>query len=333
MRIFFASLVLVFGLTTANAQIAGQNDPQFKAALAQWLDGQDLAALTALSELAKADNRAAQVFLGRVSEATHTHSHVTGPMERKARIALMRQVGGLSGKSWLKAASQDVPLAVAFLQSKIIKEKPAAIKVLLDLGEVTAALMPLASLVQSGKLAEANALLTHPKLPKHVMYLQALADRDAAYIAKHGPILGSAAWPRALNMRPKNSEAANSLFLWEGFRWDSIEVGHTRRLIPDVFPESLLDSPYYAPLKTLCSEHCGNDVPSCMRALNVHMSFYGTPLWITLASPAETLVSASDYSASARLKDDLIRLMRSTRREAWLMKRYDQCAYQVVFEE
>lgn len=333
MRIFLATLALVFGLATANAQIAGQNDPQFKAALTQWLDGEDLAALTALSELAKADNRAAQVFLGRVNEATHTHSHVTGPMERKARIALMRQIGGLSGKSWLKAASEDVPLAVAFLQSKVIKEKPAAIKALLDMGEVTAALMPLASLIQSGKLAEANILLAHAKLPKHVMYLQALANRDAAFIAKHGPVLGSGGWPRSLNLVPNNVEAENSLFLWEGFRWDSTEVGHTRRLMPDAFPESLLDSPYYAPLKALCRARCGNDVPNCMRGLSVHQSFYGTPLWITLASPVETLLSTSDYNTSTRLEDDLIRLMRSTSREPRLMKKYDQCAYQAVFAD
>lgn len=333
MRIWFILFALVLGLSTANAQIAGQNDPQFKAALAQWLDGDDLAALTALSELAKADNRAAQVFLGRVNEATHTHSHVTGPMERKSRIALMRQVGGLSGKSWLRAASEDVPLAAAFLQSKIIKEKPAAIKTLLDVGEVTAALMPLASLVQSGKLAEANELLAHPKLPKHVMYLQALADRDAAFIAKHGPILGSGGWPRSLNMRPKTSDAENSLFLWEGFRWDGIEVGHTRQLIPDAFPESLLDSPYYAPLKSLCSEHCANDVPNCMRATMIRL-YNATPIWITLSSPVETILPTNEYHLSPRITDDLVRLLSVTEHfSPEYSKSLGQCSYQMVFAD
>jgi len=123
MRILIATLALLFGLTTANAQIAGQNDPQFKAALELWLEGEDLAALTALSELAKADNRAAQVFLGRVDFMRHTHSHITDSLGRKKRNALIRAQGGLSGTTWLKIASADSPLAAELLCCRVIKSE------------------------------------------------------------------------------------------------------------------------------------------------------------------------------------------------------------------
>ncbi len=334
MRFFFVVLTLLLGLTSAQAEIAGQNDPQFKEALVQWLQGDDdLAALTALSELAKADNRAAQVFLGRVNEAIHTHSHVTGPMERKARIALMRQPGGLSGKSWLKAASEDVPLAVAFLQAKVIREKPAAVRALLDMDEVTAALMPLLSIIMNGELVEAKSLLAHQNLPKHAMYLQALVDRDAANTTKYGPVLGSGRRPRSLGMTANTKDAATSLFLWEGFHWDNVEAGQDRQMIPATFPESLINDPHFAPLKALCHNRCKNDVPKCMRAIMIHQRG-STPIWITLSSPVETLLSTQDYHASPRVQADLVRLIRvSTYDAPRYYRSLDQCSYRIMYPD
>lgn len=334
MRIFLASLALLIGLTTANAQIAGQNDPQFKAALAQWLDGKDLAALTMLSDLAMADNRAAQVFLGRVSEATHTHSHVTGQMERKARIALMRQVGGLSGKSWLKAASEDVPLAVALMQVKTTWKSSGAISALLDFGEVTATLQPLSQLLSNGNLVEAKELLAHPSLPDHAILLRASIARTIYYGGKYASgFSGTTKFIKALNWKLSAEEANNILFMWEGFHRDDVEVGQPIRIIPDAFPKGMIDSPFYTPLKTLCSERCVNDIPDCMRAIMIHQN-RGTPIWITLASPVETLVSTREYYKTTRVVEDLLRLIRRPSQDApGYYKALDQCSYEIMYKE
>jgi len=330
MRIWIAIAALLMGLTTANAQIAGQNDLQLKAALAQWLEGEDLAALTSLSELAKADNRAAQVFLGRVNEATHTHSHVTGPMERKARIALMRQVGGLSGKSWLKTASQDVPLAVAFLQVKTTWESPDAITTLIDMGEINTALMPLAMLLSNGKISEAKQILTHPNLPDHSIYLLAAVARANYFATRYAGFLGSAKFVNALNWKLSAEEIQNLKFMWEGFRWDEVKVGEASRMIPDAIPTSLIDSPHYAPLKALCSARCGHDVPKCMRATMIRL-YDATPIWITLSSPVETILSTNDYHSSPRITDDLVRLLKMTKLfSSEFSKELDQCSYQII---
>ena len=119
--IFPALVALLFAcaLPAKAVEIPGQNSPAFQVVLQDWLDGKDRTALAQLAELARQDNRAAQIFLARLAEETHLHAHVTGSLPRAERIALLRQPGGLSGKSWLKAAQVDVPLAVALQQASL----------------------------------------------------------------------------------------------------------------------------------------------------------------------------------------------------------------------
>jgi hypothetical protein len=62
---WFFWLALV-GSQVFAAEIRGQGDPSFQAALAMWLDGDDAAALPQLAALAADDNRAAQLLLGLI---------------------------------------------------------------------------------------------------------------------------------------------------------------------------------------------------------------------------------------------------------------------------
>ena len=94
-----AAFVVSLALTLpATAQpIPGAETPAFGQARAAWLAGDDLSALQALAGMAREGNTAEQMLLSQIATATWTHGHVTGDMERRDRIALLRQEGGCRG--------------------------------------------------------------------------------------------------------------------------------------------------------------------------------------------------------------------------------------------
>jgi hypothetical protein len=96
-------------------EIAGQADPRFQAALADWLDDDDARSLPVFAALAAEDNRAAQVMLGLIEVEVILQSPWLAHLPRAERRALMRQPVGLSGRSWMAAAAADTPLAAAWI--------------------------------------------------------------------------------------------------------------------------------------------------------------------------------------------------------------------------
>ncbi|HHI70690.1 MAG TPA: hypothetical protein ENJ91_06790 [Rhodobacteraceae bacterium] len=325
MRFFVAVLTLLLGLTSAQAEIAGQNDPRFKAALAQWLEGDDdLAALTALSELAKADNRAAQVFLGRLDFMRHTHSHITGSLGRKKRNALLRAQGGLSGTTWLKIASANTPLAAELLKANKVRERLNALGPLLQFNENATAFRVLTETaydVHGEDIPQMLKTLEDSSLPAHVHFFT--AHFKTLYALENETIQMSEA---IAFMNSKHSE--QDAFMWTKYTWVDLVNGEITASEIDPY---LVDNKAFIPLQKLCTESCGSDIPKCMRALN------GTPveglLWLTISSPTETILSTVDYRQSRRVVPDLKRLLRATIFHPDWLKRYDQCAYQAVFAE
>ena len=303
MRIFVLIFTIIF-TSPINAQISGQHDPNFKSALSQWLNGDDLAALTALSALANDGNSAAQVFLGRVSQAIHTHRHVTEGMDRKTRKELLRKSGGLSGKNWLTVAAKDVPLAAAFAQSKKAGESFEAIITLLDNNEVGAALLPINNLLAYMRNPkEIKAVLMHENLPTNAVYLRRLfMDMlKGGYIKQTVSVMDL----RIINMGTSIKETEDALFMWEGFRFDRDD---RKQFIPTQFPARLIDSPYYAPIKFFCEKNCGQEIPECMRAVVISTHSFGRT-WISLFSPVEAILSTTDYHNSPRIHADVLRLL------------------------
>ena len=337
MRYFFVVLALLLGLTSAQAEIAGQNDPQFKAALELWLQGDDdLAALTALSKLAKADNRAAQVFLGRVDLMRHTHSHVTDPMDRKTRNSLLRAGSGAFGKNWLRIAEVDTPLASAFQLAKKVREKLRAIVLLLEFQEYTAATKALydsMGAISGDDFIPINEVLKHSTLPIHLRnYFHSTEEFSSSGNRK--PWITFSIGTNYSKEQLLQQDAFN----WPVYSWVDLTNG---KITASEIDPVIVNNPVFAPLQNLCRKACGDDVPKCMRALNG--TPFGGALWLKLSSPTETMLPTDDYQSSARISDDLKRLLRTTKvlfrttkvQQDWfdLLKRYDQCAYQAVFAE
>lgn len=98
------------------APVAGQDDPAFEAAVADWLEGSEGPALTALSQLAAQGSAAAQVFLAIIDTTPAYQGDWLASLSRDQRIAVLRAPGGLSGQNWMRVAAEREPLAQAFLR-------------------------------------------------------------------------------------------------------------------------------------------------------------------------------------------------------------------------
>ena len=159
----------------ARAEIAGQADPAFQAALKDWLSADEARALPALADLAAADNRAAQVLLGVIDVTPQYQGRWLYALPRGERMALMRAPsGGISGGNWLRVAAVDVPVAAAWVA---LWDGNAGPMVMLDfarLGEDAAARLAAKRLARRAAKGFAP-LAEHPDFPA---FARALAIRE-----------------------------------------------------------------------------------------------------------------------------------------------------------
>jgi len=104
--------IMVVGLAGAvRAEMAGQRDPEFQAAVGDWLAGNEVDALPALAGLAAAGHTAAQVLLGQIDSFPALQGNWLAGIGRVDRIALLRAPGGVSGVRWTRLAQDPVAAA------------------------------------------------------------------------------------------------------------------------------------------------------------------------------------------------------------------------------
>ena len=290
----------------ARAEIPGQDAPAFITARDGWLAGEDTTALPALAALAQQGNTAAQILLGRIEPKSHLRRQITGPMDRKTRIALLRMPGGLSGQSWLKAAAAQNPLARAYLDIRSPDFQAASVQVLLDAGDVMSGLRAIMRLIQYGNLAAAVPLLAHPGLSKDY---RALPVWEVTNIGLARPL------PRP---------SLKLVLLWRGLS--------PRRLLedPELYAdaiEALSSEPAYAPVRAFCTAHCPEMVPTCTLATFLVTAPTGS---FDFQSPAEPLVSTQSYTTSPRFEGDLRRKAQGTGNWDRIVARFDHCAKRAI---
>ncbi|WP_299082679.1 hypothetical protein [uncultured Ruegeria sp.] len=139
--------------------LQGEDTAEFKEAIQAWLDGEDLAALQSLSERAQQGNTAAQILQASIASRSSFHAHLTTKMDRNERISLLRMPGGFSGKSWLIAAQETEPLALALLQVTRVREKAPAIAALVEFGEPQTAMIAAQTVLIDGRGKELVTVL------------------------------------------------------------------------------------------------------------------------------------------------------------------------------
>lgn len=281
--------------------IPGQSDPAFAAAVTDWLSGtDDLAALGALSTLANEGNAAAQILLARIAAAPHLHAHVTDALPRADRIALLRQPGGLSGRSWLEAAAETSPLAQAFIDIARPDTREDAIVPLLDAGEAVTVTRSLSGLMAYGRDAWFGILDVFDQMPDEARILiSAQVGRELFWESNGAVVL-----PNALSER-RSPELA---LIWNPFHpteWGTLPAGNAAwQMALDASPriESL------APLHATCAQICPGDVAACTAVGASLGAMGGHPF--PFASPTDALLPTQTYAASARFADDVLRRLR-----------------------
>lgn len=122
----------------AQPQLAGSNDSEFMTALDAWLADDDETALAALARLAQDDNTAARILLGLIDKSPALQGPYLAHLPRAQRLTLLRQPGGLSGRSWLDAVA-DHPLVATWRALWEVNATPDVVVRFHALGEGRAA--------------------------------------------------------------------------------------------------------------------------------------------------------------------------------------------------
>jgi len=293
---------------TANAQtVPGQEAAAFEEARALWLQGDHMAALSALAAASRAGNVAAQMLLSRIAETPWMHDHVTQDLPRRERIALLRREEGLSGKDWMETAAEASPLAEAFWSAQ---NPPAGQSLEVSLAEV---------FLEHGEDLAAFRVLnrygsTNPAAA--ISYAYRLAERlegaglfvlSQMIVRLHEqgqPI----PWPSFV----QSSLDAQAFF--DALR----QVGHAQSyagpfgsgvvLGEDATEAQITDwldtAPELAPLRRFCSATCPERQETCRIAAARRLPFPHP-----FASPLQSLVSDAAYWDSARFDGDVARLL------------------------
>jgi hypothetical protein len=281
-----SALLLSLGvlLPPASAdEIAGQADPRFQRALAEWLDDDDENSLPAFAALAAEDSRAAQVMLGLIEVTTILHGPWLAQRPRAERRALMRQPGGLSGRSWMTAAAADTPLAAAWVAlwsaGGQVGSEPA--RVFAALGEDRALRMALIAM-SVGDKAGVGVLADEPFYPPSLRFL---VWRD---------------WARDPAMAPRI--AAEIAALPPGDPQIATQTGNSAS--PADRADWLAEAEPTALMRAFCEVACPADPPPCVAAIYL---FHANPEMTEFGSPVETLVSSEAWHASPRGRSSVLR--------------------------
>lgn len=318
-------LLLMWGsaVLADGSAIPGEDDAAIIAARSAWLDGDDLYALQQLRILAVDGNTAAQILLARIAEEPNMHRHVTGDMNRKDRIALLRQEGGLSGTSWLEAAERNSELARALVLRKVAFRSEAggaggqvapeameAVRLLLDYNEVALATDVAFKLFDGVFLREIVSLLG-----------QYGEDLD-----RISQLLGVSA---QIGLNP-DTELYDVAQLADGVQpEDIIALRH-------MHPQTLVENPDlqetlvrfaelvqpWTPLRNLCEVSCPNSYNTCLVAGVTSM---GVARRYPFASPLDSLVPEEDYWRSARIRGDVARKLFEIQPDFKIGASFDQC--------
>jgi len=273
--VLLAAIWPVFAM--AGADLPGQGDPAFRAALQSWLDDDEAASLPALAALAAAGNPSAQMTLALIDKTPSLQGPWLAKQPREVRIAVMRAPGGLSGQSWIDAAAEGIPHAALW---RALWRADTALEVPLQFmraGEPRAARETLLALAarERGGLA---TLLDDPVYPPSMRWLGWREWNDPARVAAELETLGPGDPQRAM-------------------------LGQI--VTPVDRADWLLSAPEAAPIAAFCAINCSDSLRSCALALDDALG--STQGLLAFGTPSEALISSEDFVQSPRGQAALLR--------------------------
>jgi hypothetical protein len=273
-------LLLPFPSAPGQAPLPGAEAPELTAAVDNWLQGEEEGALHALADLARDGNDAARLLLAIIDKTPALQGPWLAHLPREERIALLRQPGGLSGRSWLHALA-DHPLGAVWLALMDPATGPEAIATFTELGETRAARVALVLLAARG----------HPRLRQ---IDPADVDPELIYLLLRGA-----------------DDARRAALL------DRVEPGSAQRALLDgtldtsQLQEWLAGSAIGGPLDAVCSEHCAATRPTCLS--NAYKALASHNALLTLGSPVEALIPQEHFLAQPRGRSSVLRRILQSR--------------------
>lgn len=344
----FAALTvfLLYGAETFAKEINGSNDPTYRAALSDWLVGEDTAALTSFAELARKENRSAQIFLGQLESKLWLHQHITNNLTRKEKIALLRNPKGLSGKSWLQSASVDTNLAQLFITArKPFKGQTVGME-LLSLGELSTALPLIYRAQRADDPLGALELSLHANAVPYTAGFVQPAIFDLPFLATEiklfsldDPRLGEI--QSRLHLVSDPSGVGHIMWNQPGpfGLWGAVYWGAETPRAPDLVDQpsqlseiglKLLAVPELRTIITVIERSCPGEIPEVLAALQ--MTRMDEPLTFLTFSPVESLLSTEDYRSSDRFETDVLRKLGFNLTEEQVLRDLSGCAHRMVFQ-
>jgi hypothetical protein len=272
---------------------AGADDPAFAAALTLWLADDDETALPEFARLAARENDAARLLLARIDATPALQGPWLASLPRAERIALLREPGGRSGRSWIEAASRRSELAR--LWRDLPQATPATALRFAAIGEPRAARETLAALA-ARQYVGFVAVADDPAFPaemRHLIWRELAATPE-----------GRARIDTEIAARPAGDPTIAR------FRADPAAS-------PAAQDAWLAEAPLAAPLRALCAAACPATPASCVRGA---LALVGGHAGLARqGSPVETLVPGGVWDASPRGRAALLRRPEArTRTGAWL---------------
>ncbi|MCU0815041.1 MAG: hypothetical protein MUF74_00745 [Cypionkella sp.] len=162
-------MVLCLGLTLSPLRaevLPGADAPDLRQAVEAWRAGEEAVALPALALLAGQGNDAARLMLSQIDTGPAYGGAWLAAQDRAARIALMRQPGGISGQSWLDAAGGD--LAATWRRLLSADAGPEVVLDFARMGEARAATFAARTLARRQTPGLGTALTAAPDLPAYL---------------------------------------------------------------------------------------------------------------------------------------------------------------------
>jgi len=282
LRVIALCLAITCPIPAGAAAIAGQDDPRFVAALELWLADDEAEALPALAALAGEGNRAAQVLLALIEATPPLQGPWLVRLTRDERIRLMRAPGGLSGRSWMRAAAEDTTLARLWVEGQDPASTVEAAMGLAAMGEKRAARVTLQAVAarQTRGFAAVAADPGYPPDLRHLVWRE---------------------WAAEPGGRARVEAEIAALMPGDP------QIGHfvDRPVTAAERDAWLAAAPLAMPLRATCAI-CPDSVAACLRAAFTLVG--GHAQLADFGTPSETLIPPDVWNASRRGRLALLRL-------------------------
>ena len=315
-QVLMTFVVSVSLVCSASSDTTDKQERLLSSALSNWLEGEEVTALTEIRSLAVAGHSTSRLVLARIESTSMGQSNEILSLTKQERKALFRDTSANERfpQSWLLTeAEQGNNLAKLLIEADFPNVSLPLIKQLIDLGEVEAVNHQVRIAALYGSETEKNALWEQGLVPEEikpfVRYLSSTPEPqgDGAAVLR---IIADDEGELDLYSSGSHDLAASGL-LALGFGYAPFPSGNNWI---QVIEKWLAELPGALPLQNACRETCPTDTQCLSTLLWLIGGYYEMT---RLDTPLESALPQKDFLNSTRAKDTVLRWAAQARTELW----------------